>query len=1229
MTKKYSIYFATLVLSAVLQQIWSQSQQHVWYFGNQKIDFDASSLEITENPSMGAVTPTYANDGAHDQQGRMVINITDDKVYNKFGNLIGTLDVNDYSSPENVIIPFPYSTCKFIIISTNSIPIGSNYTYAYVVDLSANNNQGSITSMTTLSTENGKFRDMVVGKLNANNERFFYLLNVKQSFHDNPNIFLQSFKISSSGNITLVHSQLVPNIHLTNETIHDAELSFNGDEIDVVDGGSKIYRIFINPITGELSSNNSSIFNTNYTGISSIERTAQGRIYFSDVTGIKYTNFFSTNILSGLQSNSANSRIELTSSPNKLLAVNDAGICHLINDDLIIPTILLNIFQNNPIPILNVSIDQHTGLAHIPKQIDGEDYLAKYANGSSIGCCNFDSGIDAINLSISANTTWSNLNHYTISGTVDVTSGTLTITNSDVKFTETGKIIVRPGAKLKVLNSVLSSTICGDFWKGIEVQGNSSLTQASNSQGELFLDNSTIENALQGVSLYGLIGNQTDWSKTGGKIISMNSTFKNNWKDVAFLSYSYTNNSKFTKTKFITTQTLQTGVNPGWHVSMYDVTGVIFEGCEFSNTNSSSTVFTRGNGIKSIDSKFIVTALSNPGNPLIHASFNNLYSGIDATGTNQNQPLAISYSNFNDVIRGVQLTGVRNSKIYENTIHLNETIQGTIGINLQSCERHEVENNAIYGHNDNLSFGILIDNSNLDGFSKATNLVYRNALYDLEYGITTFNANAALDLNPLSPNFQKVLEGTGLVFKCNRFYNGITSDITANGPVAINQGICSDLLHDPSNNLFSVPPTSQADIWYAPTDQQMKYFFDASFNSAERTEPVLPLYNVNNTYPYTCNLPLDYSASCPTKKYPFGPTVLLNLKEDYAESIVHYTDSIDGGDKTFLLQSIQNEDPSVIYNLLSPLTGRLSNEVLIAVLNESPRIPYGMTNDLLIQNAPLSNDVKEELLSSSLPEYYKTPLLSLSGSSMFNQLMSELAFYQHEVSLIDQEIYKRVMEDSSIINKLDALSEMILNDLPEEEKLRFLIEFHMANQQQVSSDSLLNQYTTNFDNQVYSEFQNLLIDKLNTPGKILAVISDSLVSNTLVNLITTNPNTREAQIAVKLFEFLLNQEVYSNIDEINYLKSMSAIMEKLNETHELPLTVFPNPTTDIISFNLGLDEKDVANIEIYNMDGKIVFQVELKASQTFLDVKNYEKGLYIMNVTYPNGYVKKTQFTKL
>ena len=72
MTKKYAIYFATLVLSAVLQQTWSQSQQHVWYFGNQKIDFTKPLQDIEPEliPEMSNITPQFANDGVHDWKKR-------------------------------------------------------------------------------------------------------------------------------------------------------------------------------------------------------------------------------------------------------------------------------------------------------------------------------------------------------------------------------------------------------------------------------------------------------------------------------------------------------------------------------------------------------------------------------------------------------------------------------------------------------------------------------------------------------------------------------------------------------------------------------------------------------------------------------------------------------------------------------------------------------------------------------------------------------------------------------------------------------------------------------------------------------------------------------------------------------------------------------------------------------------------------------------------------------
>jgi Secretion system C-terminal sorting domain len=1233
MINKYFIYFATMVLSAVLQQTWSQSQQHVWYFGNQKIDFTQPTLHIENIPSMGNITPQFLSDGAHDEYGRMVMNIVDDKVYNKFGGLIDYLESDLYSTPENVIIPYPASTCKYIILSTYNYSGASTITNSNVVDLAANNYLGSMSTSWSESSSGTLYRDIVVGKLNSNNERNFYLIDVTNSQSAGSNVKLRKYKISNSGVISLESTNWISGLILNNTSpnpnfswyLTDVELSNDGQKIHFVNGSNKIYTI-------DLSTNTFSNYTTTKNALTSIELTPNGRIFFSYNQGIGYTNLINEGFLLPTPE-SANSRLELLFDNSKILAINNSGQCNMVSDiNNSLPGNPSLLFVGDQNSTVYIGIDGQTGLAHIPKQIDGEDYVAKYANGSSAGCCTFDEGINVTNVTFNSGGPWNQLNDYLISGTVEIASGTFNIVDSEIHFGPNGKIIIHPGAKLVVQNSTLTSGNCGDFWKGIELQGNAGAPQNFFSQGQLIIDQSVIENALQGVSVYGTLGSQIDWSKTGGIIKSTNSTFKNNWKDVAFLSYTLPNDSRFTETEFITTQTLKNGVDPGWHVTMYDVNGVIFEGCEFRNTVPQASNFHKGSGIKSIDSKFSLTGLcvSSPCQNIIHSSINNLDFGVDATGSNLNQAVDVSFVNFTNIIRGIQLTGTRNSRVIENNIQLNNSLNlndEVVGIHLISCEKHEVENNMIDSQNGIVtSWGIIIDNSNLGGISKATNLVYRNELHNLTYGITTFNENAALATNN---GASTVVPGTGLVFKCNRFYNGDISDITALGAVAINQGICNSLLHDPSNNVFSENPTSQADIWYMPNNYNMRYFYDYSSNPAFRTEPMSNLYNAANTDLFACDNIFKYSESCPSNNYELLTTTLINLKDNYITEIEHYTDSIDGGDQSFLLQAIDVEDPTVVYALLTPLQGRLSDEVLISLINEVPRIPYGVANDILVQNSPLSEKVKLELETSTFPSYYKVQLLSVSGLSPFDQLISELAFYKHEVSLMDNELYNRIIQDTTIINKLDTITNVILNDLSEEEKLRFLLEFNIANQEQNNADSLFYVYTNNYSNYVYSVFQELMIEKMNQPGKLLAALSDTNVNNQLVNLIVSNPASREAKIASKLFEFLISQEVYSDIDEINYIKSMNIISENMRPKIDLSLEVFPNPTTDIISLNLGLVDNDEALIEIVSLEGKLVFKDTFKANNTFVDVKDLDNGNYIIKVTYKNGIKSKAQFTKL
>lgn len=1232
-----------MVLSAVLHQTWSQSQQHVWYFGNQKIDFTQSPLHIENIPSMGNITPQFVSDGAHDEYGRMVMNIVDDKVYNKFGGLIDYLESDLYSTPENVIIPYPASTCKYIILSTYNYSGASTITYSNVVDLAANNYLGSMITSWSESSSGTLYRDIVVGKLNSNNERNFYLIDVINSQSAGSNVKLRKYKISNSGAISLESTNLISQLILSNTSpnpnfswyLTDAELSNDGQKIHFVNGSNKIYTI-------DLSTNSFGYFSSAKNTLTSIELTPNGRIFYSHNQGIGYTNLIDENFLPS-NTVTANSRLELTFDNSMIFAINDIGQCSIINQiNALTPSIQTDAFSNDIISTVNVGIDGQTGLAHIPKQIDGEDYVEKYANGSSTGCCTFDEGIAATNITINGSTTWSQYNNYVVSGTVDIASGTLTIDDSEIHFGPNGKVIIRPGAKLILNQSTLTSTNCESLWRGIELQGNAGLSQDANIQGEITMDYSTISNAQQGISVYGLNGNQIDWSKTGGIIDAENSYFLNNWKDVAFLSYTFLNKSRFINTKFQTNASLFNNVHPVWHVTMYDVNGINFLGCEFSNSNQNLTSFHRGSGIKSIDSRYLVTGLcpggvnANGGCPsLIRSKFNNLDFGIDATATNQNQTVEVSFSDFDKVIRGIALTGIDNSPIHNNNIHLTSALPSTnltdlVGIHVISCETHSIENNSIYSTNSNLkSYGIIVDNSNLNGTSDAFNQVYRNNLHNLTYGITANKTNAKIQDNSNLAHFGEVIPFTGLVFKCNHFFNSTISDITATGPVAVLQGTTAAQAHDPANNIFSEIPSQQADFWYSPLDQYLDYYYETSTNPSSRTEPYTTLYNPANTSLNVIGTTFNYTESCPNKIYPFVTADLVELKDDYVDKIGHYTDSIDGGDTDMLLQIIEQETPQVVYNLLNPLSGRLSDIVLRSLIDEIPRIPSGIVNSILIDNAPLTESVKLAVELSNLPVYYKTQLLSLNGVSPFDLLIQQLSFNKKGLELVGTELYRKIMNDTSVVNKLDTLVSLLDDKLNAEELLRFKIEYYILVNDYTSSANLLNQYISTFDNSIYEDFQSLLIEKINQPGKILGALSDSNTVVDLQTLISNAPSSREAQTAIKLFEFILNQDVYSDIDEINYIKSMKAVSESIQQLTEISLSVFPNPTTDFISFDLRLVDEDQASVVIYNLDGKKVFEGNFKANNSFLNTEDFKSGIYILNVTYSNGVKAKAQFTKI
>jgi len=76
------------------------------------------------------------------------------------------------------------------------------------------------------------------------------------------------------------------------------------------------------------------------------------------------------------------------------------------------------------------------------------------------------------------------------------------------------------------------------------------------------------------------------------------------------------------------------------------------------------------------------------------------------------------------------------------------------------------------------------------------------------------------------------------------------------------------------------------------------------------------------------------------------------------------------------------------------------------------------------------------------------------------------------------------------------------------------------------------------------------------------------------------------------------------------------------------LLIYPNPTTDLLKFDENLINEGIEEIEIYAVDGRIVYQQLQKSADSYISVSNLESGIYLIKVrTKINSY--DTKFMKL
>lgn len=96
---------------------------------------------------------------------------------------------------------------------------------------------------------------------------------------------------------------------------------------------------------------------------------------------------------------------------------------------------------------------------------------------------------------------------------------------------------------------------------------------------------------------------------------------------------------------------------------------------------------------------------------------------------------------------------------------------------------------------------------------------------------------------------------------------------------------------------------------------------------------------------------------------------------------------------------------------------------------------------------------------------------------------------------------------------------------------------------------------------------------------------------------------------------------YLWVDSLAFLGSVTGIE---NETSFLKsISVFPNPSTTILTIDLNLNSAQQVNLEITDLMGKVIFSknagILIGISTQLLDISNLAKGSYHINISTGNG----------
>lgn len=827
------------------------------------------------------------------------------------------------------------------------------------------------------------------------------------------------------------------------------------------------------------------------------------------------------------------------------------------------------------------------------------------------------------------------------------------------------KIVVTPESKIILVNSEITAAN-SQMWQGIELWGDKSRSQSggfSNPfQAAARLTNSVISFAQMGITAW----KPGDYAKTGGIIQATDSYFWNNIQDVEIVKYQnffgpfrtstniIGNASHFTKCSFAIGDSylgLLFNKVPSHRVYLWDIKGVNFYGCTFSNVALTPSIKYRTfSGVYAFDSDFSIESYREctifPNCVTIRrGSFNNLSTGVFiSNGSLQNFRSVIVYENdFNGCITGVHSQAENNIRIFNSVFNVGTdpwpNCSQYIGTLIKTGSNFVIAQNQ-FNQPQTSNPAVSCWGTAIIETGPNNNVIRENQFNYLDY------ANASIGNN------RDILNtSAGLQYLCN-FHIGCLFDISVSAGRGSNLGIryfqgdppviiLGTLLRGSKSdaNVFSNNGNLEGDYFNRSGNPIKRYYISQNGFAQQITGNNQVLQEV-----------ADEFREC--QFYEFGPIIFNRLsgiqrqavengywlnKQAYTSLNYLYSQLMDGGDFTDLTNDIKYDWSDDAWEMRTNLVAKspnLSEEALMEAAKTGV-LPHTLLMEVLLSNpASIKSKEFQSFLLNDIPNPLPLHLAELLSNasepaSLRKSLEERLAVLRFDIEQACNTLTHDYLKDT--IPNTDSVVVWQERNPALFAKYQ-LADYHIANGNPALGLTILDNipnayiYARKFPD-YHQSFVLLAQIKANLFQEERTF--KDLNSNELSALQNLSIGDHEAAVQARNILCFYHNDSNCGYETLPIPNTSTPLLRqnRQDNTKAMGVHISPNPSNKFITISYAT-EATSHHIQIHDAQGLLVKEINTVESLSFysINVEDFQEGLYFVSIRSNLGVLATSKF---